>query len=867
METMFKKDTHRIFSKGRIGRRLVVATILFSSLITLAATVYQLHRDYRHDLKAIHRYFDLIENSYIESLANSVWMYDGRQIVTQLDGLAKFPDLAYLEVRAGDKYTWTSGSPRAKHVITRLFPLRFRHENQVFTIGVLKATASLDNVYARLMGKAAAILIANAVRAFMVSGFILLIFHFLVARHLIELADHVRRIDPDRLPEQIALEKKRVHSEPDEIDQVVHALNETQAKLHQAYEARRAGEAELSRIFTMSIDLICVADIQTATFIKVNPAFTKTLGYSEAELTSTPFLEFIHPDDIAPTTRIVEEDLRAGKQVINFENRYRCKDGTYRWLRWVSHPMPETGVTYAVAHDITKIKDSMGKLEEAHGRFLTVLDAIDAHIYVADMESYEILFMNAKMKQDFGRDHTGGFCWAVFRGESGPCGHCTNDRIVDSAGNPTGVCVWQDQNPRTGRWYINHDRAIRWVDGRIVRLQIATDITALKEMERALRQSHKMEAVGTLAGGVAHDFNNLLHMIIGNAELALEDMGRGNPARTNVEEIRSAGLRAAGIVRQLLNFSRKNEPTRKPVDLVAVVEDALKFLRSTIPATIEIRQRLPETAMGVVADPIQINQVMMNICTNAFQAMERTGGVVDIQMGTETLGHGEENGSLGLPPGNYAKIVIEDSGPGIDPEIIGRIFDPYFTTKAPGKGSGMGLAVVHGIVENHGGAVRAESRPDRGTRFSLLFPLADRAPERPPPIDETPVGGDETVLVVDDEPAVAGMVRKILERLGYCVDAQTDPEAALAVFCGDPDRFDLVVTDMTMPRMTGVEFCQKARAIRPTIPLIICTGHSALLDPEEAKRRGIDAFVQKPVAKADLAAAVRRVLDRRKTRR
>ena len=373
-------------------------------------------------------YFTLIGNSYIGSLSRSVWMYDGRQIAAQLDGLIKLPDMEYLEIDAGEGYRWSSGSLKATHTITHDFPLSFQHRNQIFPIGVLKATASLDNVYDRLMGKALTILITNAIRAFFVSGFILLIFQFFVTRRLDELAEHVKKIDLDREPKRIELKDKRQREEPDEIDQVVEALNETQAKLYQSYEALKKSEDELYRIFSMSIDLICIADIHTASFIKVNPAFRDTLGFSLEELTSKSFLEFVHPDDIEPTRRMIDEQLKAGKKVFNFENRYLCNNGTYKWLRWVSHPVPEKGITYAVAHDITEIRSYIERLEVSHQRFLTVLDSIDCHIYVADMETHEILFVNEKMKRDFGKDLTGRLCWSVFRGEHSPCRDCTNEK-------------------------------------------------------------------------------------------------------------------------------------------------------------------------------------------------------------------------------------------------------------------------------------------------------------------------------------------------------------------------------------------------------------------------------------------------------
>ena len=852
MGEAFAKAFIQSFKRSRIGRRLVIATILFSSVITLATTFIQLYTDYHRDLKTIDEYFALIENSYIGSLSRSVWMYDNRQIAAQLDGLTKLPDMEYLAIDAGKGHHWSSGELRSSRTLTHTFPLFFQHQEQIFPIGVLKATASLDNVYRRLIGKALTILITNGVRAFFVSGFILLIFQFFVTRHLVELAHRVRSIDLSR-PHKIELEAKSVCPEPDEIDQVVEAVNETQASLHQSYERLKNSEDELFRIFSMSIDLICVADINTATFIKVNPAFTETLGFSPEELAARPFLEFIHPDDIEPTRRVIDEQLKAGRKVINFENRYRCKNGGYRWLQWVSHPVPEKGVAYSVAHDVTAMKASVDRLAAAHERFLTVLDSIDAHIYVADMTTYEILFMNAKMKQDFGQDLTGRICWSVFRGEAAPCSHCTNDELVDTEGRPTDVCVWQGQNPITGKWYINYDRAIQWVDGRIVRIQIAMDITQMKAMETELRQAHKMEAVGTLAGGIAHEFNNLLGIIVGNSELALDDVPEPHPARASLAEIKTASLRARDVVGQLLSFSRKTEVEKKPVIVAPIVAESMQLLRASIPAVVEIRSHIAAKDAAIMADPTQIQQIIINLCTNAAHAMEERGGILEVRLAQTQLPAG---------PGRYVRLSVSDTGQGIAPEIIDRVFDPYFTTKGVGKGSGMGLSIVHGIVMNHDGAISIESEPETGTTVSIVFPICETAVHENADGEGAVIGGgSERILYVDDEAQIANTGRQILQRLGYSVTTQTSSEQALALFQARPGEFDLVITDMTMPDMTGDLLAAEIMKIRPDMPVILCTGYSKRMSGEAARKMGIKDFVRKPVGKADLARTVRRVLD------
>ncbi|WP_413882085.1 ATP-binding protein, partial [Desulfobacula sp.] len=378
-----------------------------------------------------------------------------------------------------------------------------------------------------------------------------------------------------------------------------------------------------------------------------------------------------------------------------------------------------------------------------------------------------------------------------------------------------------------------------------------------------LQQAQKMESIGTLAGGIAHDFNNIMAIIVGNIELALDDVPKWNSAYSSLEEIKKASLRAKNIVKQLLSFSRKTDQEMQPIQIVSVIKDALKFLRSTIPTTIDIVPDICVTDETILADPTQINQIIMNLCINASQAMEQTGGDINVTVAKVILENNSAKEYPDLKSGDHVKIIVSDTGPGIDPEIIDQIFDPYFTTKDVGKGSGMGLAVVHGIVKNHNGAISVNSRLGKGTKFIIFFPITTEKSMVERKTTKDIPGGNETILFVDDEISIVKMVKRMFERFGYKIETATTPEEALGKFSLNPDHFDLVITDMTMPQMTGVKLSEKLMDIRKDIPIIVCTGHSTLVDEEKAKELGLAAYVMKPINMQETAQTIRKILDKK----
>jgi two-component system, cell cycle sensor histidine kinase and response regulator CckA len=389
-------------------------------------------------------------------------------------------------------------------------------------------------------------------------------------------------------------------------------------------------------------------------------------------------------------------------------------------------------------------------------------------------------------------------------------------------------------------------------------------IVERRRLEAQLRQAQKMEAIGTLAGGIAHDFNNILMAILGYTELALGDIGQESRAWHYLHEVRKAGVRAKTLVQQILTFSRRTEHPRQPVQLSLLIAEALAFLRASLPSTITIQPVIAPDVGPVLADPTQLHQVLLNLCTNAAHAMRETGGRLEVRLEAIDVDAQGTGQPPEVPPGPYACITVTDTGHGMPPDVMERMFEPFFTTKGPGEGTGMGLALVHGIVTSHGGAVTVASAVGQGTTFTVYLPRctdkeSTTAPQEGAPAAPAP-GGAARVLFVDDEVALARLGEAMLQQLGYEVVACTSSAEALAVFCAAPQRFDLVMTDHTMPSLTGAELAQVVRRLRPDVPIILCTGFSADLHTARARDLGIDAVLLKPLAMQDLAQTLQQVL-------
>jgi two-component system, cell cycle sensor histidine kinase and response regulator CckA len=391
------------------------------------------------------------------------------------------------------------------------------------------------------------------------------------------------------------------------------------------------------------------------------------------------------------------------------------------------------------------------------------------------------------------------------------------------------------------------------------------DNTEQKNLEEQLRHSQKMEAMGTLAGGIAHDFNNILTAVLGNAEMGLLKLPEDSRVQRNLKEILKAGKRARDLVKQILTFSRQERQEPRPLEITSIVKEVVKLLRVSLPATIEIRKNITSSTGIILADPIQIHQLLMNLCTNASHAMQKTGGILEVRLANVVMESDSVFHDFDLKPGHYVELAVSDTGCGMDRAVIERIFDPFFSTKTFGEGSGMGLAVVHGIVKGFNGAIKVESELGKGSTFRVLFPrIAQETVRKADGVLLAHHNAEHPrILLIDDDETLVKVGKRMLERFGYQVTGKHSGVEALEAFERRPDQFDLVISDQKMPQMNGLKLVEVLLKVRPDIPIIMCTGFTEELEEEKMRDLGVREFVRKPVVFSELAKVARRVLEQR----
>lgn len=637
-----------------------------------------------------------------------------------------------------------------------------------------------------------------------------------------------------------------------------------------AEDALRISEERYRRVSELTSDLSYAFNITPDNHAEpdwVAGALVPITGYTDGELRAGGGWEIlIYKEDIhIPRNQL--KTLLSGKSSI-VEYRILTKSGEVRWMLDYGFPVFSKAQQrvikiYGAVQDITERKLAEEALKHSEEKYKTLTNNLHVGIYRNTVgPAGKFLEANPAIVKMFGYERRDEFLAVSvselyqdpddrkkFNEKMLSKGLVRNEELRLKKKNGTGfigsvsAVAVKDQNG-----------GVQYYDG------IIEDITERKHLESQLQQAQRMEAIGTLAGGIAHDFNNILAAAIGYTEMALNSNEHNSALKSNLQEVLKAGNRAKNLVKQILAFSRQADQEIKPLQVKVIVKEALKLLRASLPATIEIQPDIKSDAL-VLADPTQIHQVLMNLCANAQHAMREKGGLLRVSLIDFEIGPGSTQQRLGIAAGNYLCIEVSDTGHGMSPVIMDRIFDPFFTTKARDEGTGMGLAVVHGIVNSYKGAITVGSEVGKGSTFKIYLPEIEREMSAPAKAVPQNFKGSESILFIDDEVALLDIGQQMLDRLGYHVTTKSSSLEALELFQAKPDQFDLVITDMTMPNLTGDKLAQEMLFIRPDIPVILCTGFSHLITEEKAKRIGIKEFVFKPIAINELARTIRNVLD------
>lgn len=904
----------RFFS---LSQKILAFSAVAALLLTIFISAIEIHNALTSSHHKVARELERFDNDFRKFLANKMWRMEYDSLVEFTASTAHNPWFNNITIRDGaSNIIASSGKGESNDKISRTLELTYLHNDKHVNIGSVRLEGHVLTIPEVLKNRLPTTLLING----SLTIFIFVCAYFFVHRTVLSRLQDLTKL----FPEEAANDDSQETTRRDEIDLVTQQLHLHVSQLGEELKRRRTAEAELERqnlqlkteiterlqiehelrnsrewhvsILKTAMDGFLLVDLK-GRILEVNPAYCRMSGYSSQELLTMNVADLDASIQNSDINILIEKITQLGGD--RFETTTRCKNGALINVEISAQYNPvNEGRIIVFIQDITerkKMEDINVFLAQSSFGGASPISFNSLAKYLAEYLAMDFVCID-RLDPDALTAHTVAvWCDGNFEDNISyglidtPCGQLVNQ---DFCCYPTNVCqffpkdkVLLDLNAESyvGVALLGHtgkpigliavigrkplqNRKLAESALKLIAIRASGEMERLladeekKKLQSQLLHALKIESIGTLAGGIAHDFNNILGAILGYAEMAREDSAPGSNALDKLDRVIEAGNRAAGLVKQILAFSRQAVSEPVLLNPKHIVLEAIKLLRPSLPTTITITQQFVNPINFIIADPTQIHQIVMNLCTNAFHAMEKTGGTLNISLENRELSTQDTQQYPNANPGNYVILSISDTGPGIPPEIRDRIFDPYFTTKEVGKGTGMGLAIIHGIATSLGGFITCESNPGQRTVFRTFLPAASSDVVVYPSIstDFIPTG-KEHVLFVDDEEMLAELGKTMLERLGYHVTLCTDSIAALSLVHEYPNKFDILVTDQTMPKMTGFDLARNILQIRPNLPIILCTGYSNLVDEEVAKQSGIRGFIMKPLTKKGLADLLAKV--------
>ncbi|THB75650.1 MAG: response regulator [Desulfobacteraceae bacterium] len=849
---------------------LLLLTIVTITLITIVSSGVQLYLDYQKRIKGVESNLQFIAKSYLSPIIDSLWDFDESNVRMQLRGMLMVPGVKFCSIQDEEGIIGLSieeGDSESKKDLVRTFPLT--HENR--PLGTLTLAANFDHIKSEMIASSMVVFASYGCAVLISAAIIFILSNYLLFRHFSSIAGYMEKLDIHHL--ETSLKLKRAQRK-DELQLIVNAINDMRLRIQTGIEENRIIQEKLEYHHNVmkaqqeaSWEGILIVD-ENGRVVSRNQRFNEIWQFDKTDV------------DTDDDQQLIEHVLSLLKDPEQFQSRiktlYKNRDETSkdiiifkdgRIIERRSGPIYDGGQKYFgrvwYFRDVTQETLAEISLRESEDKYRHLFNMESDGIFLIESETGKIVEANDAALAIYGYELP----------------QILKLKNTDLSAEPDQTRSATDEKHEIVpvRYHKKKDGSIFPVEitathfnwkNKDVHIAAVRDISfrinyekEKKQMDLRLQQAQKMESIGNLAGGIAHDFNNILYPILGLSEMLLHDLPKNSFDYENTEEIFKAAIRGRDLVKQILAFSRQTEHVLAPVRFQNVLNEVLKLSRSTIPTNIPIDHDIDPDCGLINADATQLHQIVMNLVTNAYHAVEKTAGRISIQL-KEAMIQDEPQRSEMITPGQYVELTVSDTGEGIDERDVDKIFEPYFTTKEKGRGTGLGLATVYGIVKEHQGYINVDSQAGVGTTFRVLFPLIRGQKEAEEPVSSfTQLRGTEKILLVDDEHAVAAMQEQILKRIGYTVFTFTSSVEALEAFQNAADEFDVVITDMTMPEMTGDMLARKILELRSDIPIIICTGFSEKIDQIIAEEIGIKGFLMKPVVSDELAQLVRKVID------